>query len=132
MNDSGSNAPQNDAFKASVSMSYRLWRDGPRSPGGYKATPSFPKAVEWLDDAVREGCRPSLEVLFRWRTGGKEGDGSVSYIAELYPPGPPRFVRAEVNKLIAQAIAWALAEGRFLEVRPETASGKRIARTGRR
>ena len=110
---------RDEAFKASVSKSYRVWPDIDKARVGYKATPWFPNAFEWLCEGLREGKRPSMQVLFRWSTRDKDGDGSVSYTPEHHPTAAPRFVEGEINKLIAGEIADALAAGRFVSVRPE-------------
>lgn len=110
---------RDEAFKASVSASYRVWADAARARVGYRETPWFPKAFEWLVEALRAGRAPSIQVRFRWSTGTKEGDGAVEYAPGHHPDVTQRFVEGQIHRLVAREIAEALDAGRFLRVRPE-------------
>ena len=103
---------RDEARRATVTMSYRVWRDAVADGTAFRVTPSFATALRWL----REGPHSSMQVLFRWRLADKEGDGHVSYVAEWNPTATDRFIEGTIRNLITFAIAESLTEGRFLNV----------------
>ena len=101
---------QRRASRAKVMMSFRVWRGPFEGVGAFRTAFSIDRACELL----REGERSSMQVLFRWRVGDKEGDGSVSYMREDHPTATDRFIEQMTRSMIERVIAEDLATGRFI------------------
>jgi hypothetical protein len=101
---------QKRARGAQVMMSYRVWRDPFAGFDQFKTALTLEKACEFL----REGPHSSMQVLFRWRLGDRQGDGSVSYIREENPTATNQFIERMTRSLIERAIAEDLAAGRYI------------------
>ena len=114
---------QRRAGKAKVMMSYRVWRHTFEGSGTYRTALSLERACELL----REGERSSMQVLFRWRLGDKEGDGCVSYVREDHPTATNQFIERITRSLIERVIAEDLATGRFIVADRDTGEFRRAA-----
>ena len=101
---------QKRARGAQVMMSYRVWRDPFAGFDQFKTALTLEKACEFL----RKGPHSSMQVLFRWRLGDRQGDGSVSYIREENPTATNQFIERMTRSLIERAIAEDLAAGRYI------------------
>ena len=101
---------QRRARGADVMMSYRVWRDPFAGFDQFRTALTLEKACEFL----REGQRSSMQVLFRWRLGDRQGDGSVSYIREENPTATDQFVERMIRSMIERSIAEDLAAGRYI------------------
>ncbi len=95
---------------ADVMMSYRVWPDPFAGFDRFKTALTLEKACEFL----REGPHSSMQVLFRWRLGDRQGHGSVSYMREDHPTATDQFVERMTRNLIERAIAEDLTEGRHI------------------
>lgn len=103
---------RDEARKAKVTMSYRVWRDAVADGTAFRVTPSFTTALRWL----RDGPHASMQILFRWRLADKEGDGHISYVAEWNPTATDRFIEGTIRNLITFAIAESITGGQFLKI----------------
>lgn len=101
---------RSSAAGAKVTMSYRVWQDPCSGAETYRTALTLAKASTLL----RQSKGSSMQVLFRWRLGDKEGDGCVSYIREDHPTATDRFIERITRRLIERAIAEDLAAGRFV------------------
>ena len=114
---------QRRASRAKVMMSYRVWKDAFEGSVTHRTALSFDRACELM----REGERSSMQVLFRWRLGDKEGDGCVSYVREDHPTATNQFIERMTRKLIERVIAEDLATGRFIVADRDTSEFRRAA-----
>ena len=97
------------ASTAHVATCYRVWRDPFAGAAEFETTHSFARAYSML----LEGPESSMQILFRWRLGGKRGEGHVSYLRESFPTATERFVERTVQNLITAALAESLAAGQY-------------------
>jgi hypothetical protein len=105
-------------------MSYRVWPDPFAGFDKFRTALTLEKACRFL----QEGERSSMQVLFRWRLGDRQGDGSVSYLREDYPTATDQFIERITRNLIERAIAEDLATGRYLRDDRSGRIGRQAAR----
>ena len=115
---------QRRARGADVMMSYRVWPDPFAGYDKFRTALTLEKACQFL----REGERSSMQVLFRWRLGDRQGDGSVSYIREENPTATDQFIERITRSLIERAIAEDLAAGRYIRDDRVGRRSKRVVR----